>query len=123
LPNTLRSRITSTCKRCGTAEHLEKHHIRPKSEGGSNKKENLKSLCTACHDYEHAKRNVLKQISYYEKRLSLMRYRLDVIEKLNSVELVKEFGYRTYWVDEETHGDRKKTKYRRKKNGRVHRGF
>jgi hypothetical protein len=35
--------------------HLEIHHIKHHAEGGANVKENLKSLCTVCHDKIHRK--------------------------------------------------------------------
>lgn len=34
----------------------EVHHIKPLSEGGTNNKENLISLCKSCHARVHAKR-------------------------------------------------------------------
>jgi len=35
--------------------HLELHHLKPHAEGGENIKENLKTLCTVCHDKLHTK--------------------------------------------------------------------
>lgn len=35
--------------------HLELHHIKHHAKGGANVKENLKSLCTVCHDKLHRK--------------------------------------------------------------------
>lgn len=35
--------------------HLEIHHIKHHAEGGANDKENLKVLCTVCHDKIHRK--------------------------------------------------------------------
>ncbi len=35
--------------------HLELHHIKHHSKGGENTKENLKTLCTVCHDQLHRK--------------------------------------------------------------------
>lgn len=50
-----------TCQRCGAegakegSAQLEVHHITPVSEGGSNHKENLETLCSDCHNSHHAK--------------------------------------------------------------------
>ncbi len=35
--------------------HLELHHMMPHARGGENVKENLKTLCTVCHDNLHKK--------------------------------------------------------------------
>lgn len=51
------------CKECGwnrsqwnpdDPRHLEVHHIEHHAEGGSNKEENLLTLCNICHDRRHA---------------------------------------------------------------------
>jgi hypothetical protein len=41
------------CQQCGTAEHLEVHHIRSRSSLGSDVEENLITLCGACHSEIH----------------------------------------------------------------------
>ncbi len=50
------------CKQCGWSHdewnpsdprHLELHHIEQHAKGGPNVKENLKTLCTVCHDKVH----------------------------------------------------------------------
>jgi 5-methylcytosine-specific restriction endonuclease McrA len=38
---------------CGRARFLEVHHIKPRNQGGSNKSENLMTLCAACHRLWH----------------------------------------------------------------------
>jgi hypothetical protein len=52
------------CKDCGWSHHewnpsdprhLELHHIKHHAKGGENISENLKSLCTVCHDKLHRK--------------------------------------------------------------------
>jgi hypothetical protein len=35
--------------------HLELHHVKPHAKGGENVNENLKTLCTVCHDKVHKK--------------------------------------------------------------------
>jgi len=38
------------CRLCGTLQNLEKHHIKPLSEGGKDTKENSVYLCEDCHE-------------------------------------------------------------------------
>jgi hypothetical protein len=38
--------------------HLEIHHVKHHVRGGTNVKENLRSLCTVCHDKIHRKRKI-----------------------------------------------------------------
>ena len=38
---------------CGRTQFLEVHHIRPRSEGGSDKPENLTTTCALCHQLLH----------------------------------------------------------------------
>ncbi len=54
------------CQECGWSHdewnpsdprHLELHHIKHHARGGKNIKENLKTLCTVCHDKLHRKNN------------------------------------------------------------------
>ena len=42
------------CKLCNKkTEHLENHHIIPKSRGGTNDESNLIKLCSECHGLAH----------------------------------------------------------------------
>lgn len=45
------------CTACGAGDRrqLKVHHIVPRSEGGSNRMENLKTLCHRCHEKAHGK--------------------------------------------------------------------
>ena len=113
------------CHRCGSLAK-ERHHKRPRSEGGSDKEENLVFLCTACHDYIHSKRKILQQLNLLRnkkppkraktigqvkewklrnaKRIQLWEHRLAVLELLNTEEIIKSTGkYTSYWVDMSTH--------------------
>ena len=49
--------MEKTCKHCGVGEvdgiKLEKHHIIPKSTGGSDNESNLLLLCAKCHGMAH----------------------------------------------------------------------
>lgn len=93
------------CTRCGNSDKIESHHIVFKSLGGSDDKENRKNLCQACHDFVHAEEAVKRSLVYYEKRVKLLEYRLQVLNELNTPENIKKLGYRSYWVDEKTHGE------------------
>lgn len=97
------------CIRCGRSDDIEGHHIKAKAEGGSDEPENKEPRCSACHDYEHAKRNILATLEKERrrrqfKRIAVLEYRLRVLEELNSPALIRERGhYQTYWIDESTH--------------------
>ena len=98
-----------SCIRCGHNERLESHHIKPKAEGGSEDPLNKEQRCLGCHDYEHAKRNILATIKKETKqkqfkRVSVLEHRLEVLEKLNTPDLIRKRGhYQTWWIDESTH--------------------
>ena len=97
------------CFRCGRSEKIENHHIKPKSEGGNNNVENKEPICSACHDFEHARRNILLTLEKERrqkqfKRVAVLEHRLEVLERLNTPEFIRERGrYQTWWVDESTH--------------------
>lgn len=103
------------CSRCGKTKDIEKHHIIQKSEGGSNKKSNLQSLCKDCHDYEHARRLIEHKLNYYIKRVELLKHRLEVLNKLNSVDIIKIGKYISYWEDPSTHGESNRNFKKKKK--------
>jgi len=97
------------CIRCGREESLESHHIIEKSHGGGDEAENKERRCSACHDYEHAERKLLASLEYEKRRgqvdrIRVYEHRLEVLEKLNTPELIKERGtYISYWTDNTTH--------------------
>jgi 5-methylcytosine-specific restriction endonuclease McrA len=41
------------CRRCGTADALVAHHVKPLQEGGTHDPSNGITLCAACHAPEH----------------------------------------------------------------------
>ena len=103
------------CVRCGRTEDLERHHIKPRYAGGGDEEGNLEDQCVACHDYEHARRNVVDSLSrarssrfIHESRekdkLWRLAFRLAVLDALNPPEVVRQRGtYIGYWVVEDTH--------------------
>lgn len=108
------------CVRCGRTELIEKHHIRRRIDGGGDEPENKEELCQACHDFEHAKRQILESIQHWtdtlnrsrlvtrqeaiKARLRMLSHRLEVLESLNTVVAIRATGkYKSYWIDETTH--------------------
>ena len=96
------------CIRCGRSEKIENHHIKPKSEGGGDDAENKEPRCSACHHCEHAKLKILATLEKERrrkqfKRVAVLEYRLEVLEKLNTPGLIRERGYQTWWIDESIH--------------------
>ena len=47
-----------SCQSCGYKINLQKHHIIPISEGGTNNIKNIKILCFKCHKDIHCKSKV-----------------------------------------------------------------
>lgn len=41
------------CRKCGSRNNLHIHHIKWRSRGGSNRAENLTTLCKPCHERIH----------------------------------------------------------------------
>jgi len=100
--------MTVRCARCHSTKDIEKHHIVPKSRGGSNRKSNKRFLCSACHDYEHAKDNIIKAINnqlrllgtknFNSAKFTMYIMRLGVVEAFNTPEKIKKRGtYMSYW--------------------------
>jgi hypothetical protein len=46
----------------------------------------------------------LRRIEYRIPRIKLLYKRLQVLRELNSINNIKSYGYRSYWVDPKTHG-------------------
>ncbi len=47
------------CQFCGQIVNLQVHHLRPRSQQGDDKEENLITLCRACHERVHRERTLL----------------------------------------------------------------
>lgn len=41
------------CEQCGTDRAIQVHHVKPRSDGGTDDLDNLKVLCATCHDVAH----------------------------------------------------------------------
>lgn len=59
LTNVPQSSLYGSCYLCGFDRTTEKHHIKPQSEGGNDKVENIIILCPNCHTLVH--RGEIKQ--------------------------------------------------------------
>jgi len=100
------------CIRCGREDEIEIHHIVARSEGGGDEPDNKEELCKACHDFEHTRRSIMAALATEKKRrdggdinrIKVYEHRLEVLEKLNTPELIRERGtYLSYWTDDTTH--------------------
>ena len=49
----VRARDGFRCRSCGSRDHLEVHHIRQRKDGGSDRPDNLVTLCYECHRAWH----------------------------------------------------------------------
>ncbi len=96
------------CVRCGGTDNLEDHHIVEKLHGGSDEPENKEWRCEPCHKYEHTYRGVEASLAYEQgrgqaNRIRCYEHRLEVLDRLNTVELIRERGtYLSYWTDRST---------------------
>ena len=90
--------LRQKCKRCGyVGELLEKHHKKRKVDGGSDANPNRIYYCTDCHDFIHARDNILKAIKSEEDRIGVLKKRLEILERLNTPERIREHGYQSYF--------------------------
>jgi hypothetical protein len=110
------------CSRCGSDYKVEIHHIVFRSWGGSSLPDNLEPLCQGCHDYQHAKEQIINNIIGYldqikrlvddkrkdflTRKIGINFYRLEILENNNSVLFIKQRGYFKYWDDESTHDEK-----------------
>ena len=96
------------CIRCGSKERLENHHIVERLRGGGDEPENKEWRCEPCHKYEHTHRRLEASLAYEQgrgqaDRIRCYEHRLEVLEQLNTPELIRERGtYLSYWTDRTT---------------------
>jgi len=101
--------VKVNCVRCGRDLQLEEHHIIERCKGGNDAPDNKEYRCEPCHKFEHTKRGILVSLERAKKqgqpeRVVVLEHRLEVLERLNTVELIQERGtYISYWEDETTH--------------------
>jgi len=53
---------------CGNTRFLEIHHVVPRSRGGSNRAENLTTLCSRCHAFSHRQATINRETGVREIR-------------------------------------------------------
>ena len=117
-----------SCIRCGRLERIENHHIRAKVEGGGDEPQNREPRCSACHNFEHAKRNILATIEKERRRrqfsrVAVLEHRLEVLENWNTPELIRvRRNYQTYWIDETTHEYPPYERVKEKQDNRIKQG-
>ena len=103
-----------TCQRCfakGTKGNvLHAHHIEPYERNPELRVDvdNGITYCNADHKFEHTRLAIITALEYergrgQKDRVTFYEHRLETSEKLNTVELIKERGYVSYWVDATTH--------------------
>lgn len=108
--------MKKACIRCGGTENLEKDHIIPRANLGSDDRSNKRLLCTGCHDYRHTRDGILEEIDKWfhrvekghgnQAQLTMWVFRLGVLEWFNPPEKVRERGYMSYGKLEETYYSR-----------------
>ena len=98
------SRDNYTCQICGAKQaKLEVHHIRLRSEGGSNRMDNLVVLCKDCHAKVHTgELDFTKKVKSFKHsaHMNIMRKRLVQSLKNEFVNVFETFGYLTKYVRE-----------------------
>ena len=98
------SRDNYTCQICGVKQaKLEVHHIRSRSEGGSNRMDNLVVLCKDCHAKVHTgELDFTKKVKSFKHstHMNIMRKRLVQSLKNEFSNVFETFGYLTKYVRE-----------------------
>ena len=98
------SRDNYTCQICGVKQaKLEVHHIRSRSEGGSNRMDNLVVLCKDCHAKVHTgELDFTKKVKSFKhsSHMNIMRKRLVQSLKNEFSNVFETFGYLTKYVRE-----------------------
>lgn len=89
--------MSPSCDRCGYLDKLEKHHKKHKADGGSDANPNRRWLCQGCHDYQHALDATKRAIKAEERRLGILRKRLQIIEEENTPDQIRGRGYQAYF--------------------------
>ncbi|WP_296875335.1 RNA-guided endonuclease IscB [uncultured Methanobrevibacter sp.] len=98
------SRDKYTCQICGKKHtKLEVHHIIFKSQGGSNRMDNLVTLCSDCHSKIHKKQLTFnKKVKTFKhaSHMNIMRKRILESLKREFNNVYETFGYLTKYLRE-----------------------
>ena len=98
------SRDKYTCQICKEKQKkLEVHHILPKSQGGSNRMDNLVTLCNECHHKVHnGELEFNRKIPKFNhaSHMNIMRKRLIELLKEEFENVYETFGYLTKYARE-----------------------
>ena len=98
------SRDNYTCQICGAKNtKLQVHHIRFRSDGGSNRMDNLVTLCKECHDKVHTgELEYTKKVKSFKHstHMNIMRKRLAQSLKNEFRNVFETFGYLTKYARE-----------------------
>lgn len=76
------------CAVCGGSIHLDVHHIKPLSKGGTNRLDNLQLLCRLCHEKKHGfrfrenQRNKKRRKTDFEKKLEIINFAMEGNKKV-----------------------------------------
>ena len=98
------SRDNYTCQICGAKNtQLQVHHIRFRSKSGSNRMDNLVTLCKECHDKVHTgELEYTKKVKSFKHstHMNIMRKRLAQSLKNEFRNVFETFGYLTKYARE-----------------------
>ena len=98
------SRDDYTCQICGKTEgKLEVHHIVFKSNGGSDRMDNLVCLCKDCHEKIHKNELTFnKKVKSFKhaSHMNIMRKKLVESLRMEFVNVFETFGYLTKYIRE-----------------------
>ena len=81
----VRCRDGYKCRKCGSKTHLEVHHIIQRKDGGSNRPDNLVTLCHECHAALHRSEFTLqKPKGGYKEPAFMNKMRNKLVERLKA---------------------------------------
>ena len=95
----------------GVRKHpIEAHHIKAFAHYPELRFEvnNGITLCKEDHKYETVRLNLVAELEREKQRgqkdrIVCRQHRIEVLEQLNTIELIRERGYVSYWIDNSTH--------------------
>jgi 5-methylcytosine-specific restriction endonuclease McrA len=78
----------SKCRECGFQNHLQVHHIIPRSKGGSDDPSNLITLCNRCHQSKHGFGKQHNKRARHSKRNRKKKFKNYIKENARRVQAV-----------------------------------